>query len=96
MARIERTAIAEDDLAQIWSYIAEDSPASADRWLEQLEAVLQLPSRYSLLGPARDELAPAVKSFPFGEYVMFYLPSKNGILLVRVLSGFRNLEELLP
>lgn len=94
MARVERTAIAEDDLADIWSYIAEESVASTDRWIEQVESLLRLLARSPLLGRSRAELGHELRSFPIGDYVVFYLPTKNGIIVVRVLSGFRKLEEL--
>jgi len=29
-----------------------------------------------------------------GDYLIFYLPRKNGIVVVRVLSGYRNLDVL--
>ena len=34
MPAVRRTARAEDDLVDIWLYIAEDNPNAADRFLE--------------------------------------------------------------
>lgn len=94
MARVQRTDLAEDDLAQIWSYIADDSLSAADRWLAQVESLLDLLAGNPTLGRLRSELAPDLRSFPMGDYVVFYIPRKNGIVVVRVLSGFRNLDDL--
>lgn len=51
-------------------------------------------ARAPLLGRSRDEFAEGLRSFPLGNYVVFYLPRPAGITVVRVLSGFRNLPEL--
>ncbi len=45
------------------------------------------------MGRARDELARGVRSFPFGRYVVFYMPLDNGIDVVRVLHGSRDIDE---
>ena len=47
------------------------------------------------LGRSREELGPGLRSFPVGDYLIFYLPSKTGIVVVRVLSGYRDLDKLL-
>jgi toxin ParE1/3/4 len=47
-----------------------------------------------LLGRSRDQLALGMRSFPVGNYLIFYLPIKNGIVIVRVLSGYRDLDSL--
>jgi toxin ParE1/3/4 len=44
-----------------------------------------------LAGRARPELAENVRSFPVGNYVIFYRPLQDGIEIVRVLSGYRDL-----
>ena len=42
MARITRRPEAETDVIDIWGYIAEDSIAEADRWMDRLDERLQL------------------------------------------------------
>ncbi len=37
MARVTRRPEAEADLIEIWGYIAEDSMAQADRWVDRLD-----------------------------------------------------------
>ena len=34
MARVSRRPQAEDDILEIWNYIAEDSVVEADRWVD--------------------------------------------------------------
>jgi toxin ParE1/3/4 len=44
------------------------------------------------VGRQRPELAPGLRSFPIGNYVLFYLPLPNGIDLVRVRSRYLDIE----
>jgi toxin ParE1/3/4 len=44
------------------------------------------------MGRARPELAPDLRSFPVGNYVVFYRPMPAGIILVRVRSRFLDIQ----
>jgi toxin ParE1/3/4 len=46
------------------------------------------------MGRRRDELAPGLRSFPAGRYVIFYLPLTDGVDIVRVLHGSRDIETV--
>jgi toxin ParE1/3/4 len=46
------------------------------------------------MGRARDELAPGIRSFPFGRYLIFYLPISGGIDIVRFLHGARDVDRV--
>jgi len=54
------------DLIDIWNYIADDNEAAADRLLDRIEQ--------PKAGRERAELAPGLRSFPVGNYLLFYLP----------------------
>ena len=95
MAKIERTSKAQSDLVDIWLYIANDSPAAADKFLDQIDSICKLLSASPVLGRSREELGRKLRSFPVGDYLLFYRPKRNGIVVVRVLSGYRDLDELL-
>ena len=41
-------------------------------------------------GPRREDLAPSLRFYPVGNYLIFYLPFEDGITLVRVLHGARD------
>ena len=91
MPCIEHRPCAGDDVAEIWDFIAEDSLAQADA-VDRLDSKLQLLATQPLMGRARDELAPGLRSFPFERYVIFYEPSKDGIAVVRVLHSARDVD----
>lgn len=91
MARLNRRPLAFDDLADLWSFIANDSEAAADRYLDTLETKLQLLATQPRMGRERPELMPGVRSFPFDRYVVFFLSLSDGIELVRVLHSARDI-----
>jgi toxin ParE1/3/4 len=82
------------DLAEIWAYIAEDSPRQADAFAAAIDREIRGLARHPLIGRARPELLTELRSLPFGRYLVFYLPRKRGIEVVRVLHGARDLEPL--
>jgi toxin ParE1/3/4 len=94
MPRVTRRPLAEADILEIWDYIADDSLAAADRWVDRLDEQFRLLAAQPMMGRARDELAPGVRSFPFGRYVVFYVPLDDGIDVVRVLHGARDIDAV--
>ena len=92
MARVLRRPRAAEDIAAVWDFIADDNPDAADQWVDQLDTQLRLLATQPLMGRARDELAPGIRSFPFGRYLVFYLPISDGIDVVRVLHGTRDVH----
>lgn len=93
MARITRRPEAEADVLQIWEYIADDSMAEADRWVDRLDEKLALWAQQPMMGRPREEIAPGLRSMPFGRYIAFYMPLPDGIDLVRLLHGSRDVDD---
>lgn len=94
MRRVTRRPQALADILEIWDYIADDDPGAADRWIDRLDAAFNLLSTQPLMGRMRPELATGVRSFPFGRYVIFYAPLDDGIDVVRVLHGARDIDGI--
>jgi toxin ParE1/3/4 len=92
MARVTRRPQAELDILEIWGYIAEDSLAEADRWVDRLDEKLALWATQPMMGRGRDELAPEVRSLAFGRYVVFFCPLPDGIDVVRVIHGSQDID----
>ncbi|WP_028310836.1 type II toxin-antitoxin system RelE/ParE family toxin [Derxia gummosa] len=91
MASVATTRRALADLDGVWDYIAADNADAADRFLDELRCFLDLIATQPLMGRARPELAPAVRSLPFQRYVLFYRPQADGIELVRFLHASRDI-----
>lgn len=92
MSRVTRRPHAEVDILEIWGYIAEDSVAAADRWVDKLDEKFALWATQPMMGRARDELSPGIRSLAFGRYVVFFQPVPDGIDVVRVLHGSRDID----
>ena len=61
---VAQRPLALADLVETWFVIAEDSEANVDRFLSKLAAKLQLLATQAHMGRLRDELMPALRSFP--------------------------------
>ena len=93
MPRIVRTKRSRSDLVEILLYIRRDNHPAARRLLNTINDKLQLLSEFPGLGQPREELGRSLRSFPIGEYLLFYRPMKDGIQLIRVLHGRRDLRR---
>jgi toxin ParE1/3/4 len=85
---------AETDLEEIGDYIAQDSPANARRFIEQLTQKFVVLARSPRIGRARPELKPDLRSFPYGAYLILYRIIEDGVEIVRVVHSARNLDDL--
>ena len=92
MALVTRRPQAEADILEIWDYIAEDNIVQADRWVDRLDEKFELWATQPMMGRTRDELSLGIRSLIFGRYVVFFEPLPNGIDVVRVLHGSRDID----
>jgi toxin ParE1/3/4 len=92
MLRILKSPEAENDLDEIWWYIAQDNPDNADKLLDEIEETSRKLARFTNMGRNRDELHPGLQSFPVGKYLIFYMPINGGIEIVRVLHGMMDID----
>ena len=94
MAHVSRRPQAEVDILEIWEYIAADSISAADQWVDDLDEKMALWATQPMMGRAREELAPRIRSLAFGRYVVFFEPLPDGIDVVRVLHGSRDIDAM--
>jgi len=87
---------AENDLIEIWTYIAQDDQEAATRVLHALESKFNLLAENCELGPARPDIAPGLRYFVAGNYVILYREANTGIKIVRIVHGARSLKGLFP
>lgn len=80
------------DIDGIWDYIADDSEAQADAFVDRMAAKFKLLARQPELGRPRDDLMPNLRSFPLERYIIFYCPVSSGIEVIRVLHSARDVE----
>jgi toxin ParE1/3/4 len=92
--RLRRTAQAEQDLIDIWTYIARDNPAAADWLLDLLDEKCHALAHNPQIGMAREDIAAGVRHFPIGKYLILYRDLGDGIEVVRYVHGMRSLRDL--
>jgi len=85
---------ARSDLDEIWIYIAQDNPDAADKFIHALVSRFPMLASMPEMGCQREELAARLRSFPVGNYVIFYRPMENGVEITRVLHGARDYPPL--
>jgi toxin ParE1/3/4 len=94
LAQVRRTARAEEDLLEIGIYIAQDDPGAAGRLLDRIDFVSKLLADNPRMGPSRFDLALGLRCFRSGSYLILYREIQEGIEIVRVVHGARNLPTL--
>lgn len=95
MGTVNKYAGAEQDLVDIGLYIAEDSPANADRFVDALEKQCQkLADSPFVLGHACPGLHPELRRHNFKRYAIVYKPVSDGIELVGIFHGSRDLDAM--
>jgi toxin ParE1/3/4 len=88
------SARARCDVLRIWDCIAADNEAAADRFVDLLVRHFELLGDNPHIGRRRDELKVGYRSFPVGEYLVFYRVGQPGAQIMHVVHGRRELETL--
>ncbi len=94
MARVVLTRRAETDLDDIWLHIALENPIAADGVIDAIVDHAKTISEQPQAGRARPELAAELRSFPEGSYIVFYEPMADGVRIIRVLHGARDVDAI--
>lgn len=94
MGRAVLSPLAEADLDAIWLYIARDSPAAADRFIDGVLRTCRTLADSPSMGRSRQELGHQLRSFSHRSYVIVYRPIRGGIEVARVVQGRRDIGAL--
>lgn len=94
MPRLLKRPEAKNDLEEIWWFIAQDSPDNADKFLDRIQDSCLALADFPNMGVSREELKTALRSQPVGNYLIFYFPLEDGVDIIRVLHGSRDMARL--
>lgn len=94
MNRLSFSPTARRDLGKILNDIARDRPKAAVAFVERIEQKCRMLAESPEMGFLRDELAPGLRAWPVAKYVIFYRETLDGIDIVRVVHGARDLDRL--
>jgi plasmid stabilization system protein ParE len=82
---------AEDDLYEIWSYIAENNPVNADRVRAKIVDHYLIVANNPYLGHTREDLTSRPLRFRLVyKYLIAYAPDIEPLPILAVLHGSRN------
>jgi toxin ParE1/3/4 len=90
---VRRTA--EDDLVDIWLYVAQRNRDARDPVCEDLDRQRVLLADHPHLGRARPDIAQDLRNFPVGNCLILCRLVPDGIDLVRVVHGACRLDSLM-
>ena len=100
MAEFILAPCVEDELWAIWEYIAEDNPDAATRVFEAAYETFKTLAKNPGLGRLRKFRNPRLKGVRswlvsgFENYVIFYRATSEGIQVLHVYHGARDIETL--
>ena len=101
MTAIRIHAEIETDLEEAWLWLARDSPATADRFVDAVEQTFAQIARQPQIGwerPWRNRKLAGMRSWRvegFSKYLVFYRMEQDVVAMVAVLHGARSLERIL-
>ena len=91
------TRSARADLREIAQYYARVNREYGRRICDAIREQCRKLEKSPRMGRLRDELADDLRSFVVWPYLIFYQEIKNGIAVVRVIHGHRNITpEMFP
>ncbi|MCC5640042.1 type II toxin-antitoxin system RelE/ParE family toxin [Nostoc sp. CHAB 5844] len=94
MKQLRVTDEARADLIDIWLYISQNNESAADALIDKITGKFDELLANPGIGRERRDIAPLVRSFPVGNYLIFYQLVEEGIEIIRVIHGARNIPNL--
>jgi toxin ParE1/3/4 len=92
MARCLVTPRADRDLDSIWTFITADNPRAADAMIDRLTDTFDMLLTMPQAGRLRQEFSENLRSFAVENYVIFYRTVSEGIDILRVVHGRRDIR----
>ena len=97
MIRIRLAPQAREDLDAIWLFIARESGSieSATRTITSVTGKFSLFVKFPHIGKSLESIQrPSVRTFPAGNYVIFYSARPNEIRILRILHASRDAQAI--
>lgn len=82
------------DLNELCDYIAQHEPQAAHRIFDRIRQRCKLLAQFPNMGKSFNRLAPNLRGSVVEDRIIFYYPRQDGIDVVRIISGYRDLEAL--
>lgn len=86
---------AQEDLTNLWCYIALDNPDAADRVLAKLVGAAERLAAFPKIGKIRPLGSDNLRAFPVLKFLLIYTVEGEVVHIVRVLHGMRDIDAVL-
>ncbi|GAB4302529.1 MAG: type II toxin-antitoxin system RelE/ParE family toxin [Oscillatoriaceae cyanobacterium] len=94
MRALRITAPASQDLEEISEYFLEKSIEAGDRFVQKFTQKCQHLARFPYVGKSYAEIRPGLRGILLMGYIVFYQVVEDDIEILRVVSGYRNLQDI--
>lgn len=82
------------DLSEIIDYFVIRNIEAGERFVDEFEKKCKYLANFPNMGRSYASIQPNLRGVPLDGYIIFYRITDSGIEIVRVVSGYRNLESL--
>lgn len=82
------------DLEEIINYFSSRNVDAGERFINEFEKKCKNLANFPNMGRSYDDIKPSVRGLPLAGYIIFYRVIDDGIEIIRVISGYRDLESL--
>lgn len=87
--------LAEVDIEEISSYIAQDNYRAAMSWIDSIEQKCERLVDMPKMGVSIGSVRRNIRMISFGSYLILYREIKSDIEIIRVVHGARKWQDLL-
>ena len=95
MGKVRYSELASRDLYENAEYIARDKPEAAYRWIDTIEGVCEMLAQNPEMGQSRKSTNHGVcRSFTSRTYVIFFRGFDDGVEIIRIVRGERDLDNV--
>jgi len=96
MKILQITLPASQDLNAISDYFLEQSIDAGERFVEAFNQKCKYLVRYPYMGKSYTHLKPGLRGLLLMGYIIFYRVVEDNVEILRVVSGYRNLQDVFP
>ena len=94
MARYLINVLASQDLNEIADYFAANNVKAGEKFFQDFNRKCNQLVSFPNSGKSYEEIYPQLKGIPLAGYIVFYRILDDGIEILRVISGCRNLPSI--
>lgn len=87
---------ASQDLDEIIDYFLSRNIEAGEQFVKKFNKKCQNLTKFPIMGRSYTEVDPSLRGVTLDGYIIFYRLLEDGIVIVRVVSGYRNLKSLFP